>query len=141
MNWDKREWRARHRAAFSSPIWPRVRQTIWDRAGHRCEECGKASARGWVLQVHHLTYAHLGNEIEHLDDLKLLCVPCHSFEHPGRNLGPSRRNPHEHVPDLDEGDVDWDLLEELVALDEANDVDDGCPFDTDHPSGDGDDSS
>ena len=108
---------------------------------HACEECGKASARGWVLQVHHLTYAHLGNEIEHLDDLKLLCVPCHSFEHPGRNLGPSRRNPHEHVPDLDEGDVDWDLLEELVALDEANDVDDGCPFDTDHPSGDGDDSS
>jgi hypothetical protein len=35
----------------------------------------------WPLDMHHLTYAHYGAEIWHLDDLALLCRLCHVQRH------------------------------------------------------------
>ena len=51
------------------------------RAGHCCERCGR-SRLGTILQVHHKTYARLGNE--HLDDLKVVCIDCHQIEDDAR---------------------------------------------------------
>ena len=54
-----------------SPEWSLVRAHILRRAGYRCEFC-KAHGR---LQVHHLTYRHLGHERPW--ELVALCKQCH----------------------------------------------------------------
>jgi hypothetical protein len=45
--------------------------------GGRCDRCGRASR----LQVHHLTYDHVGAEYRHPDDLAVLCDECHAAAH------------------------------------------------------------
>ncbi len=54
-----------------------------------CEQCGVAASVS-KLQVHHLTYAHLGHE--HDEDVLLLCVPCHRAADMARRA--SEGNPH-----------------------------------------------
>jgi hypothetical protein len=49
-----------------------------DRAGCRCERCGVFKHPN-ALQVHHLTYDHLGNERR--GELVVLCNDCHLFVH------------------------------------------------------------
>jgi len=44
-------------------------------AGGRCEECGATR----LLQAHHNTYDRVGEEL--LEDLDVLCRPCHEREH------------------------------------------------------------
>lgn len=34
-----------------------------------------------VLDLHHKTYEHHGDELEHLDDLEFLCRDCHAYRH------------------------------------------------------------
>ena len=45
--------------------------------GERCEDC----RAGGVLDLHHLTYAHRGEEIFHMEDMRLLCRACHDARH------------------------------------------------------------
>lgn len=42
-----------------------------------CECCGTFEN----LQVHHTTYRHLGSEVLHLEDVRLLCDTCHRNTH------------------------------------------------------------
>lgn len=56
---------------MQSEAWKELRQKIIELDGHSCRKCG-ASA---TLEVHHKTYARLGNE--DLDDLVTLCARCH----------------------------------------------------------------
>lgn len=58
-----------------SPHWQRTRKAALKRAGHKCEECGV----GGVLQVHHLTYVNLRQELP--EDLRVLCRGCHQHAH------------------------------------------------------------
>ena len=67
-----------YREYLRSPEWRRTRRFALDRAGYRCQLCGKAQ-RG--LQVHHLTYQRLG--FEEPDDLVALCDDCHAAQHAG----------------------------------------------------------
>jgi len=69
MNKDK------YHAYLNSPQWQVKRQLALNEAHHRCFRCGATS----TLQVHHLTYARLGNEL--LSDLRVLCDACHRFIH------------------------------------------------------------
>lgn len=63
-----------------------------------CERCGvkqpEPVARETALHVHHLTYERLGEEL--LEDLQLICRPCHEKEHghdrKGRNFRPGERS-------------------------------------------------
>lgn len=55
--------------------WENVRSRKLGQAGYRCEKCN----RGEPLEVHHLTYDRLGEEL--MDDLQVLCRICHSREH------------------------------------------------------------
>lgn len=50
-----------------------------------CQECGDTQK----LEVHHKTYEHQYNELEHLDDLVLLCSKCH---HRYKNIKHKKRN-------------------------------------------------
>jgi len=59
-----------------SARWKLTREAALRRDKRRCVGCGKADK----LQVHHKTYARLGDEA--LDDLVTLCMDCHRLEHP-----------------------------------------------------------
>jgi 5-methylcytosine-specific restriction endonuclease McrA len=52
--------------------WKEVKQLIINR-DINCQDCGSTVN----LQVHHTTYDNEFNELEHLDDLVLLCSKCH----------------------------------------------------------------
>jgi hypothetical protein len=64
-----------YEAVMRSPGWRRRRFRALRRAGRRCQACG---ARG-ALDVHHLSYAHLGDERPY--ELAVLCEACHTRAH------------------------------------------------------------
>jgi len=70
-------WRVRYEEHLASPAWQELRQQVIERQDGRCR-CG-----AFGTDVHHLTYQRLGDE--RLDDLELLCRPCHQEEH-GRDF-------------------------------------------------------
>jgi hypothetical protein len=76
----KRERKAAHRRYLKSAAWKQKRRAALDRAGHRCQDCGR---RAHGLHVHHLTYKRWGRE--EARDLRVLCSKCH-----GRRHGPNR---------------------------------------------------
>lgn len=58
--------------------WWLVRGMLCALRGVKCEACGLT---GVTLDAHHLTYAHRGSEVFHVDDLRLLCRGCHDAQH------------------------------------------------------------
>lgn len=62
---------AEYLAYMESDAWRLKRMAVLGRAGGECERCKAAPA----VDVHHLTYQHLGDEP--LADLQALCRPCH----------------------------------------------------------------
>lgn len=60
---------------MASREWAIRKQDILERAGGFCERCDSQSGR---LQVHHLTYEHLG--AERPDELLAVCKWCHQYE-------------------------------------------------------------
>jgi 5-methylcytosine-specific restriction endonuclease McrA len=61
-----------------SAQWKARRAQALDRAGDCCQKCG-VSKWSRQLEVHHLTYARLGEELP--QDLIVLCSECHSSTH------------------------------------------------------------
>lgn len=61
-----------YKAYLASPAWQTKRKAALMRAGHRCQACGRKGA----LQVHHLTYVRLTQELP--TDLVTLCKSCHA---------------------------------------------------------------
>lgn len=62
-----------------SPEWKATRERRKRMDNFTCQKCGAHE----LLQVHHLTYEHLGNEL--MEDLITLCRDCHHKEHFGDN--------------------------------------------------------
>ena len=62
---------------LSSPYWKVISAYKKLQAGYRCQLCNSSER----LAVHHRTYENHGYEIEHLDDLVVLCERCHSKFH------------------------------------------------------------
>ena len=62
---------------LATPHWRRTRQKALERSGTKCEYCG--AAKTVILQVHHLTYDNLGDELP--EDLMVLCQKCHRLVH------------------------------------------------------------
>ncbi|MEM9450739.1 MAG: HNH endonuclease signature motif containing protein [Cyanobacteria bacterium P01_E01_bin.6] len=62
-----------------SPYWQDVRSLVLRRDKY-CQACGSHE----LLQVHHKTYEHRGDELRHLDDLTTLCEQCHFELHGGK---------------------------------------------------------
>jgi 5-methylcytosine-specific restriction endonuclease McrA len=58
-----------------SPHWKRTRAAALKRAKSKCEECGSVDR----LEVHHLTYVNLRQELP--EDLRVLCRGCHEHAH------------------------------------------------------------
>jgi len=64
-----------YREYLQSTEWKNLRKLVFKRCNNVCEGCGTAPTR----QVHHLTYARIGNEF--LFDLVGVCAPCHRRIH------------------------------------------------------------
>lgn len=77
----KAEWRAVYRRYLASADWQSVRERVFRRAFVTCEGCWEARA----TEVHHLTYAHVGDEL--LFELVAICRPCHERLHPSASNG------------------------------------------------------
>lgn len=58
--------------------WDELRSLVIARRGPRCAGCGGDFDK---LQLHHKSYEHRGFEIDHLEDVQLLCDPCHEAKH------------------------------------------------------------
>lgn len=71
----ERQRRAEYDAYLQTETWQAKRAKILARCGGLCEGCGERRA----LEVHHLTYAHFGDEL--LFELVALCKPCHGRVH------------------------------------------------------------
>lgn len=55
--------------------WEKTRARKVAQVNYKCEKCSRTSG----LEVHHLTYARLGEE--RLEDLQVLCPVCHRKAH------------------------------------------------------------
>lgn len=73
-----------YKSYLQSPEWKTRATAAKERAGYRCQLCNRSSKQV-TLNVHHRTYAHLGNETP--DDLTVLCEDCHELyeEHRKKN--------------------------------------------------------
>lgn len=61
---------------ITSPEWKVRARQIRKRDGYTCQDCGATDV---PLDVHHLTYEHLGHERD--EDLITLCRECHDAQH------------------------------------------------------------
>jgi len=65
---------------LASDHWKDVRRRFWSsKLGQRCAGC-----KGKPTQIHHRTYARLGDE--RLNDLVAVCRPCHVYIHESENV-------------------------------------------------------
>jgi len=81
---DKRELRSMpYDEYLKSGHWNEVRKHVLSSRSRRCCVCGEIGHDENRLQVHHLTYAHRGDEMNHLEDLVILCQTCHGRQHFG----------------------------------------------------------
>lgn len=68
--------RVQYREYLRSKKWKEIRKLVLIRDGYACVACG---CRYGDLQIHHVTYIRLGEEL--LEDLLTLCDDCHKAEH------------------------------------------------------------
>ena len=61
---------------IASDKWKLFRLSIIADRGKTCERCGTKKG---TIQLHHLTYIRLENELS--EDVQLLCLPCHETTH------------------------------------------------------------
>ena len=63
--------------------WDKVKAAVMKRANNKCQCCGrtKDQLKSGSLEIHHNSYDHLCNELEHLEDLILVCPNCHKKIH------------------------------------------------------------
>jgi hypothetical protein len=69
------EWWDAYNAYLSTPAWKETRRRVLARANGVCEGCRDAPA----AQVHHVDYAHVGDEL--LWELRAVCLACHDKAH------------------------------------------------------------
>jgi hypothetical protein len=70
------ERRSKYEAYLRTPEWRQKRAKVIDRENGLCQGCRERR----IEEVHHATYANLGNEL--LFQLIGLCSPCHRVAHP-----------------------------------------------------------
>jgi 5-methylcytosine-specific restriction endonuclease McrA len=58
---------------LESDYWKQVRKAMFLLHNGKCQYCESTKH----LQVHHYTYEHHHDELNHLEDLRLLCNKCH----------------------------------------------------------------
>jgi hypothetical protein len=123
-----REWREKNDKTTSerkkfydeymrSEKWQEIRQLILQRDNYQCQGCRQRRA----VQVHHLTYAHLGDEF--LFELISVCMECHHRLHPehqsdwndDESNDPTWDDMEDNPPGQDCDLDDWDLEDQTAC--------------------------
>lgn len=65
-----------HKLFLKTLYWLILRDYLVEIREHKCQRCEKERQ----LNVHHESYDHKGSEYKHLDELTVLCRPCHEAE-------------------------------------------------------------
>lgn len=73
--------RSEYQEFLNSDYWKQCRKLVLERDEYHCVECGATNQ----LEVHHRTYEHHGDELNHLEDLVTLCQDCHQIAHNGQS--------------------------------------------------------
>lgn len=73
MSIRRADWKEWYEAYRKTPDWQIKRSKVLERCGGVCEGCGVQQA----TEVHHTTYAHVGNEM--LWELAGVCGACHDL--------------------------------------------------------------
>lgn len=68
-------WHLAHKAYLESPEWGKLNRQARDRAGHKCEICGKPAQA-----VHHHHYPREWKD-DCLANLTVVCNYCHDIQH------------------------------------------------------------
>jgi predicted restriction endonuclease len=63
--------------------WDRLRRTVYQRAGHRCEICGASREDGARLEAHERWSYQSATRVQRLVRLLCLCSACHEVTHFG----------------------------------------------------------
>lgn len=82
LNEEERKYiacRMTYRQYISSPYWHLVTMFYRCKANFRCQRCGEQ--RMAKLSIHHKTYEHIGSELQHPEDIEVICARCHMKEH------------------------------------------------------------
>lgn len=75
---ESKGFKQRYAEYLKSDKWQYFRNNIIAQRHSMCERCGQRSAH---LNVHHLSYVRIGNELP--SDVKVYCLACHKLMHPG----------------------------------------------------------
>lgn len=67
----------KYKVYLLSDKWKTIKNKILAKYNNRCVFCGSDNK----LQVHHLSYKHIYDEGNHLEDLVLVCDKCHKMIH------------------------------------------------------------
>lgn len=67
---------------LKTQYWKTVSNYAKELCGNKCSVCGSSKE----LNVHHRTYENHGNEVNHLEDLVVMCKNCHGKVHNGEQL-------------------------------------------------------
>lgn len=67
-----------YREYLQTNHWDKVKKVVRERAKNKCQLCGTTKGQ---MNVHHNNYEHRGEELDHLEDVILLCRDCHSMYH------------------------------------------------------------
>ena len=77
-------WYSNVRSHVSETAWDRLRRPVYERAGHRCEVCGRRGTHHPV-ECHELWEYDDAAGIQKLVGLVALCPACHGVKHFGRS--------------------------------------------------------
>lgn len=66
---------------LKTPYWKAIAEKKMQQSGFKCQLCNENGK----LNVHHRTYATHGEEISNMQDLIVLCAPCHAKFHGKEN--------------------------------------------------------
>ena len=89
-----------YKAYIRSKEWKHITEIVRERDNYHCMCCGRTEDDGAKLSVHHNSYKHLYDELNHLDDLTLICTVCHLAVHRNKANYQRFRMPKNENPDL-----------------------------------------
>ena len=64
----------------NSPLWKYESSVFKLMCNYTCERCGEKHHPAHLV-VHHISYEHIGSELNHPEDVTVLCTDCHLTTH------------------------------------------------------------
>ncbi len=77
---------AERQSLYASREWKKAVRQVWKRDRATCRRCGRVARKHGHFHVHHMVSFATESLRIHLDNLLLVCKPCHSWIHSRKNI-------------------------------------------------------